>query len=84
MWWDLQYKSRWRTCWWSLKIIYNPLDYIKQNRSNTIKNTLIENGIQDSRLNTRAFGEHNPGYPEIPLSERKKNRRVILSINMDL
>ena len=57
---------------------------LSQNRSNTIKNTLIENGIQDSRLNTRAFGEHNPGYPEIPLSERKKNRRVILSINMDL
>ena len=56
---------------------------LSQNRSNTIKNTLIENGIQDSRLNTRAFGEHNPGYPEIPLSERKKNRRVILSINMD-
>ena len=40
--------------------------------------------IQDSRLNTRAFGEDKPNYPSIPLSERKKNRRVLLSINMDL
>ena len=57
---------------------------LSQNRSNTIKNTLIENGVQDSRLNTRSFGEDKPSYPNIPMSERKKNRRVILSINMDL
>ena len=57
---------------------------LSQNRSNTIKNTLIENGVQGSRLNTRAFGEDKPNYPNVPLSERKKNRRVILSINMDL
>jgi OOP family OmpA-OmpF porin len=57
---------------------------LSQNRSNTIRNTLIENGVQDSRLNTRAFGENKPNYPNVPLSERKKNRRVILSINMDL
>jgi len=58
--------------------------HLSKNRSNTIKNNLIENGVQDSRLNTRAFGENKPNYPSIPLSERKKNRRVILSINMDL
>ena len=57
---------------------------LSQNRSNTIKNTLIENGIKDSRLKTRAYGEEEPSYPNIPLSERKKNRRVILSIDMDL
>ena len=58
--------------------------HLSMNRSNTIKNNLIENGVQDSRLNTRAFGENKPNYPYTPLSERKKNRRVILSINMDL
>ncbi len=57
---------------------------LSKNRSNTIRKTLIENGVQDSRLNTRAFGENKPNYPNVPLSERKKNRRVILSINMDL
>ena len=57
---------------------------LSQKRSNSIKNTLIENGIQDSRLNARAFGEDNPSYPNIPLSERKKNRRVIISVKMDL
>ena len=57
---------------------------LSKNRSNTIKNTLIENGIKGSRLKTRAYGEEEPSYPNIPLSERKKNRRVILSIDMDL
>ena len=57
---------------------------LSKNRSNAIRDNLIENGVQDSRLNTRAYGEDKPDYPNIPLSERKKNRRVILSINMDL
>ena len=49
-------------------------------RSNSIKNTLIKNGINDSRLKTRAYGESNPSYPNFPLSERKKNRRVKISV----
>ena len=50
------------------------------NRSNSVKNTLINNGVKDSRLKTRAYGESMPNYPDFPLSERKKNRRVKISV----
>ena len=53
---------------------------LSQNRSNSVKNTLINNGVKDSRLITRAYGESMPKYPELPLSERKKNRRVKISV----
>ena len=53
---------------------------LSQSRSNSIKNTLIKNGVNDSRLKTRAYGESNPSYPNFPLSERKKNRRVKISV----
>ena len=53
---------------------------LSQNRSNSVKNTLINNGVKDSRLKTRAYGESMPNYPEFPLSERKKNRRVKISV----
>jgi len=61
---------------------YNML--LSNKRSISIKNSLIQDGISDSRLNVKAFGEKLPNYAEMPLSERKKNRRVILSVNMDL
>ena len=50
------------------------------NRSNSVKNTLINNGVKDSRLKTRAYGESMPNYPDFPLSERKKNRRAKISV----
>ncbi len=53
---------------------------LSQNRSNSVKNTLINNGVKDSRLKTRAYGESMPSYPDLPLSERKKNRRVKISV----
>ena len=53
---------------------------LSQNRSNSVKNTLINNGVKDSRLKTRAYGESMPSYPDFPLSERKKNRRVKISV----
>ena len=43
---------------------------------------LFEN--EDERLNKRSFGEDDPIYPNIPLSERKKNRRVRISVNKNL
>ena len=43
-----------------------------------------EDGINDSRLDVKAFGEELPSYANMPLSERKKNRRVIISVDMDL
>ena len=53
---------------------------LSRSRSNSIKNTLIKNGVSDSRLKTRAYGESNPSYPNFPLSERKKNRRVKITV----
>jgi len=53
---------------------------LSQNRSNSVKKSLIEKGILNNRLETRAYGEDFPNYPSSPLSERKKNRRVKISI----
>jgi outer membrane protein OmpA-like peptidoglycan-associated protein len=61
---------------------YNML--LSNRRSISIKNSLVQDGINDSRLSVKAFGEDLPDYAEKPLSERKKNRRVIISVNMDL
>ena len=61
---------------------YNML--LSEKRSKSVKESLISDGIQDNRLNNRSFGEDNPNYANIPLSERKKNRRVIISVNKDL
>ena len=57
---------------------------LSEKRSKSVKESLISNGIQDDRLNNRSFGEDNPNYANIPLSERKKNRRVKISVNQDL
>jgi outer membrane protein OmpA-like peptidoglycan-associated protein len=57
---------------------------LSNRRSISIKNSLVQDGINDSRLSVKAFGEDLPDYAEKPLSERKKNRRVIISVNMDL
>ena len=53
---------------------------LSQRRSISVKNTLINNGVKDSRLKTRAYGESMPNYPDFPLSERKKNRRVKITV----
>ena len=45
---------------------------------------LIQDGINVSRLDSRAFGEKQPKYDNSPLTERKKNRRVIISVDIDL
>ena len=61
---------------------YNML--LSKKRSSSIKNSLIQDGVDDSRMELRAYGENMPNYANTPLSERKKNRRVIISINMKL
>jgi len=53
---------------------------LSQNRSINIKELLIEKGIHSDRLKLRAYGEGFSKYPISPLSERKKNRRVKISI----
>ena len=61
---------------------YNML--LSEKRSKSVKESLISDGIQDKRLNNRSYGEDTPNYANIPLSERKKNRRVLISVNKDL
>jgi len=53
---------------------------LSERRSSSVKNAIISNGINASRLFSRNFGEENPIYPNIPLSEKKKNRRVLISV----
>ena len=57
---------------------------LSEKRSKSVKESLISDGIQDNRLNNRSFGENNPNYANLPISERKKNRRVKISVNKDL
>ena len=60
---------------------YNML--LSEKRSKSVKESLISDGIKDNRLNNRSFGEDKPNYANIPLSERKKNRRVRISVNKE-
>jgi len=55
--------------------------FLSNKRSSKVKEKLILDGIRDERLETRSFGEDNPDYANDPISERRKNRRVILSVN---
>ena len=59
--------------------VYNML--LSEKRSKSVTEILISDGIKDSRLNNRSFGEDKPNYANFPLSERKKNRRVKISVN---
>ena len=60
------------------EIDYNMI--LSKNRSKSVKESLISKGINYDRLETRAYGESSPKYQNSPLSERKKNRRVKISI----
>ena len=55
--------------------------FLSNKRSSKVKEKLILDGIRDERLETRSFGEDNPDYANDPISERRKNRRVIISVN---
>ena len=60
------------------EIDYNMI--LSKSRSKSVKESLISKGINYDRLETRAYGESSPKYQNSPLSERKKNRRVKISI----
>ena len=60
------------------EIDYNMI--LSKRRSKSVKESLISKGINYDRLETRAYGESSPKYQNSPLSERKKNRRVKISI----
>jgi outer membrane protein OmpA-like peptidoglycan-associated protein/tetratricopeptide (TPR) repeat protein len=49
---------------------------LSQNRSDAVKNYLIEKGIQAERLKAKGFGESKPKFPNTTDANRAKNRRT--------
>lgn len=50
-------------------------------RANSVRNYLIDQGIEESRLRTRGFGESRPAIPNTSEANRQYNRRVEFSVN---
>jgi len=49
---------------------------LSQNRSDAVKNYLIEKGIEADRLKAKGFGESKPKFPNSNDANRAKNRRT--------
>lgn len=49
---------------------------LSQNRSDAVKNYLIEKGIEADRLKAKGFGESKPKFPNTSDANRAKNRRT--------
>jgi outer membrane protein OmpA-like peptidoglycan-associated protein len=49
---------------------------LSQNRSDAVKNYLIEKGIEAERLKAKGFGESKPKFPNTTDANRGKNRRT--------
>jgi len=59
--------------------LYNKL--LSDKRANSVKLMIENNGIESMRLKVNGFGEDQQKYPNIPPSERAKNRRVQFKID---
>ena len=59
--------------------LYNKL--LSDKRANSVKLMIENNGIDSMRLKVNGFGEDQQKYPNIPPSERAKNRRVQFKID---
>lgn len=49
---------------------------LTEERVNSIKTYLLENGLSHERIKTKAFGDYQPRYNNESEQNRKKNRRV--------
>lgn len=49
---------------------------LSKERVQSIKNYLVEKGIDNNRINTKAFGENQPKFKNDSAENRKRNRRV--------
>lgn len=50
---------------------------LSENRANSVKTYIIENGIESNRLKSKGFGELNPLNDNITKQDKQENRRVI-------
>jgi outer membrane protein OmpA-like peptidoglycan-associated protein len=53
---------------------------LSRQRADNVANFLVDNGVDRTRLQTKAFGETQPKYPNDSDDNRSKNRRVELAI----
>ena len=53
---------------------------LSQRRAKTVSDFLVANGVSRSRLQTKAYGEAMPKYPNDSEANRSKNRRVELAV----
>jgi OmpA-OmpF porin, OOP family len=49
---------------------------LSQRRAQTVRNYLVSQGIDGSRLTTRAYGETRPAVPNTSAANRRLNRRI--------
>ncbi|MDY0269139.1 SUMF1/EgtB/PvdO family nonheme iron enzyme [Trichloromonas sp.] len=59
--------------------VYN--QKLSEQRVRSVKHFLLNQGIPDQRIHSRAFGEHQPGYPNDSRQGRELNRRVVIHLN---
>ena len=53
---------------------------LSQSRVNTVKSTLISNGVSEGRLTAKGYGESQPLVPNTSNANKQKNRRVEINI----
>lgn len=54
---------------------------LSEQRVSSVKLFLVNQGIPDQRIHSRAFGERQPGYPNDSEQGRELNRRVVIHLN---
>ncbi len=53
---------------------------LSQERADAVKDALVSLGVEDTRLQTRGYGQEQPLVPNVSDANRARNRRVVLKI----